>query len=184
MRYPERLRRRRARNLDAYVWPGLAGQTKNEHQLSRLTMHSAVNLQSPNAAECVAGANSLHALRFPGPSRKDFGVNPVPCPYLLSAPLHFEALAAVQHLPRNGAVAVAKVEGNMGAGVAVQVSIEADLGERQRLMSLAARRDLARILVLPSQGLRFTASAKDAMPLVERRRAGRTACRSFAGRVS
>jgi pimeloyl-ACP methyl ester carboxylesterase len=54
----------------------------------------------------------------------------------LSAPLHFDVLAAVRYLQKTGARSVAVVGGSMGGGAAGDASIEAAPGEIDRLVFL------------------------------------------------
>ncbi len=56
----------------------------------------------------------------------------------LSAPLHFDVLAAVRYLRQTGAETVSVVGGSMGGGAAADASIEAEPGEVDRLVLLAA----------------------------------------------
>ena len=57
----------------------------------------------------------------------------------LSAPLHFDVLAAVRYLRTTGAKTVSVVGGSMGGGAAADASIEAKPGEIDRLVLLGAR---------------------------------------------
>lgn len=61
----------------------------------------------------------------------------------LSAPLHFDVLAAVRYLRKTGAKAVSVVGGSMGGGAAGDASIEADVGEIDRLVFLGSLASLA-----------------------------------------
>jgi len=54
----------------------------------------------------------------------------------LSAPLHFDVLAAVRYLKKTGAKTVSVVGGSMGGGAAGDASIEAEPGEIDRLVFL------------------------------------------------
>lgn len=56
----------------------------------------------------------------------------------LSAPLHFDVLAAVRYLRKTGAKTVSVVGGSMGGSAAADASIEAEPGEIDRLVLLAA----------------------------------------------
>ncbi len=56
----------------------------------------------------------------------------------LSAPLHFDVLAAVRYLRKTGAKTVSVVGGSMGGGAAADASVEAEPGEIDRLVLLAA----------------------------------------------
>jgi pimeloyl-ACP methyl ester carboxylesterase len=56
----------------------------------------------------------------------------------LSAPLHLDVLAAVRYLRDNGATSVSVVGGSMGGTAAAQASVEANHGEVDRLVLLAA----------------------------------------------
>ncbi len=56
----------------------------------------------------------------------------------LNAPLHFDVLAAVRYLRKTGAKSVSVVGGSMGGGAAADASIEAEPGEIDRLVLLAA----------------------------------------------
>lgn len=56
----------------------------------------------------------------------------------LSAPLHFDVLAAVRYLRQTGAETVSVVGGSMGGGAAADASIEAEPGQVDRLVLLAA----------------------------------------------
>ena len=56
----------------------------------------------------------------------------------LSAPLHFDVLAAVHYLRKTGAKTVSVVGGSMGGGAAADASIQAQPGEIDRLVLLAA----------------------------------------------
>jgi pimeloyl-ACP methyl ester carboxylesterase len=56
----------------------------------------------------------------------------------LSAPLHFDVLAAVRYLRKPGAKTVSVVGGSMGGGAAADASIAAKPGEIDRLVLLAA----------------------------------------------
>ncbi len=56
----------------------------------------------------------------------------------LGAPLHFDVLAAVRYLRKTGAKTVSIVGGSMGGGAAADASIEAEPGEIDRLVLLAA----------------------------------------------
>ncbi len=56
----------------------------------------------------------------------------------LSAPLHFDVLAAARYLRKNGAKTVSVVGGSMGGGAAAEASIQAEPGEIDRLVLLAA----------------------------------------------
>lgn len=56
----------------------------------------------------------------------------------LGAPLHFDVLAAVRYLRQNGAKTVSVVGGSMGGGAAADASVEAEPGEIDRLVLLAA----------------------------------------------
>jgi pimeloyl-ACP methyl ester carboxylesterase len=56
----------------------------------------------------------------------------------LSAPLHFDVLAAVRYLRTTGTKTVSVVGGSMGGGAAGKASIEAEPGEIDRLVLLAA----------------------------------------------
>ncbi len=56
----------------------------------------------------------------------------------LGAPLHFDVLAAVRYLRKTGAKTVSVVGGSMGGGAAADASIEAEPGEIDRLVLLAA----------------------------------------------
>ena len=56
----------------------------------------------------------------------------------LSAPLHFDVLAAVRYLRKTGAKSVSVVGGSMGGNAAADASIEAEPGEIDRLVLLAA----------------------------------------------
>ena len=56
----------------------------------------------------------------------------------LSAPLHFDVLAAVRYLRKTGAKTVSVVGASMGGGAAADASIEAEPGEIDRLVLLAA----------------------------------------------
>jgi pimeloyl-ACP methyl ester carboxylesterase len=55
----------------------------------------------------------------------------------LSAPLHWDVLAAVRYLRNAGAKTVAVVGGSMGGGAAADASIESQPGEIDRLVLLA-----------------------------------------------
>ncbi|HUJ20054.1 MAG TPA: alpha/beta fold hydrolase [Bryobacteraceae bacterium] len=59
----------------------------------------------------------------------------------LSAPLHRDVLAAVRYLRKTGAKTVAVVGGSMGGGAGADASIEAEPGEIDRLVLLAAWTD-------------------------------------------
>jgi pimeloyl-ACP methyl ester carboxylesterase len=59
----------------------------------------------------------------------------------LSAPLHWDVLAAVRYLRKTGAKTVSVVGGSMGGGAAADASIEAEPGEIDRLVLLAAWTD-------------------------------------------
>jgi pimeloyl-ACP methyl ester carboxylesterase len=61
----------------------------------------------------------------------------------LSAPLHFDVLAAVRYLRKMGAKTVSVVGGSMGGGAAGDASIEADAGEIDRLVFLGSLASLA-----------------------------------------
>jgi pimeloyl-ACP methyl ester carboxylesterase len=54
----------------------------------------------------------------------------------LSAPLHFDVLAAVRYMRNTGARTVAVVGGSMGGGAAGDASVEAEPGEIDRLVFL------------------------------------------------
>ena len=56
----------------------------------------------------------------------------------LSAPLHFDVLAAVRYLRQTGAKTVSVVGASMGGGAAADASIEAEPSEIDRLVLLAA----------------------------------------------
>lgn len=56
----------------------------------------------------------------------------------LSAPLHFDVLAAVRYLRHSGAKTVSIVGGSMGGTAAAQASVEANTGEIDRLVMLAS----------------------------------------------
>lgn len=56
----------------------------------------------------------------------------------LSAPLHFDVLAAVRYLRQTGAKTVSVIGGSMGGGAAADASIAAEPGEIDRLVLLAA----------------------------------------------
>jgi pimeloyl-ACP methyl ester carboxylesterase len=56
----------------------------------------------------------------------------------LSAPLHFDVLAAVRYLRKTGAKSVSVIGGSMGGGAAADASIEAEPGEIDGLVMLAA----------------------------------------------
>lgn len=56
----------------------------------------------------------------------------------LSAPLHFDVLAAVRYLRKSGAKTVSVVGGSMGGGAAGDASIEAEPGEIDRLVFLGS----------------------------------------------
>lgn len=56
----------------------------------------------------------------------------------LSAPLHFDVLAAVRYLKKVGAKSVAVIGASMGGGAAASASIAAETGEIDRLVLLAA----------------------------------------------
>jgi pimeloyl-ACP methyl ester carboxylesterase len=56
----------------------------------------------------------------------------------LSAPLHFDVLAAARYLRKTGAKSVSVVGASMGGGAAADASIEAKPGEIDRLVLLAA----------------------------------------------
>jgi pimeloyl-ACP methyl ester carboxylesterase len=56
----------------------------------------------------------------------------------LSAPLHFDVLAAVRYLRNSGAKTVSVVGGSMGGGAAGGASIEAEPGEIDRLVFLGS----------------------------------------------
>lgn len=56
----------------------------------------------------------------------------------LSAPLHFDVLAAVRYLRQAGAKTVSIVGGSMGGTAAAQASVEANPGEIDRLVLLAS----------------------------------------------
>jgi pimeloyl-ACP methyl ester carboxylesterase len=56
----------------------------------------------------------------------------------LSAPLHFDVLAAVRYLRKTGAKTVSVVGGSMGGGAAGDASIEAEPGEIDRLVFLGS----------------------------------------------
>jgi len=56
----------------------------------------------------------------------------------LSAPLHFDVLAAVRYLRKTGAKTVSVVGGSMGGSAAADASIAAEPGEIDRLVLLAA----------------------------------------------
>ena len=56
----------------------------------------------------------------------------------LSAPLHFDVLAAVRYLRKTGCKTVSVVGGSMGGGAAADASIVAEPGEIDRLVLLAA----------------------------------------------
>lgn len=56
----------------------------------------------------------------------------------LGAPLHFDVLAAVRYLRQNGAKTVSVVGGSMGGGAAADASVQAEPGEIDRLVLLAA----------------------------------------------
>ncbi|MCI0487212.1 MAG: alpha/beta fold hydrolase [Blastocatellia bacterium] len=55
----------------------------------------------------------------------------------LSAPLHFDVLAAVRYLRQNGAKTISVVGGSLGASAAAQASVEANPDEIDRLVLLA-----------------------------------------------
>jgi len=57
----------------------------------------------------------------------------------LGAPLQFDVLAAVRYLRKTGARTVSIVGGSMGGGAAADASIEAEPGEIDRLVLLAAQ---------------------------------------------
>ena len=59
----------------------------------------------------------------------------------LSAPLHFDVLAAVRYLRKTGAKTVSVVGASMGGGAAADASIEAEPGEVDRLVLLAGGTD-------------------------------------------
>jgi len=59
----------------------------------------------------------------------------------LSAPLHWDVLAAVRYMRKAGAKTVSVVGGSMGGGAAADASIEAEPGEIDRLVLLAAWTD-------------------------------------------
>ncbi len=59
----------------------------------------------------------------------------------LGAPLHFDVLAAVRYLRKTGAKTVSVVGGSMGGGAAADASIQAQPGEIDRLVLLAAWAD-------------------------------------------
>lgn len=56
----------------------------------------------------------------------------------LAAPLHLDVLAAVRYLHKTGAKTVSVVGGSMGGGAAADASIQAEPGEIDRLVLLAA----------------------------------------------
>jgi pimeloyl-ACP methyl ester carboxylesterase len=56
----------------------------------------------------------------------------------LSAPLHFDVLAAVRYLRKNGAMTVSVVGGSMGGGAAANATVEADQGEIDRLILIGS----------------------------------------------
>jgi pimeloyl-ACP methyl ester carboxylesterase len=57
---------------------------------------------------------------------------------VLSAPLHFDVLAAVRYLRKTGAKTVSIIGGSMGGGAAGAASIEAEPGEIDRLVFLGS----------------------------------------------
>jgi pimeloyl-ACP methyl ester carboxylesterase len=57
---------------------------------------------------------------------------------IFTAPLQFDVLAAVRYLRKTGAKTVSVVGGSMGGGAAADASIEAEPGEIDRLVLLAA----------------------------------------------
>jgi alpha/beta superfamily hydrolase len=57
---------------------------------------------------------------------------------VLSAPLHFDVLAAVRYLRKEGAKTVSVVGGSMGGGAAGKASVEAKEGEIDRLVFLGS----------------------------------------------
>jgi len=59
----------------------------------------------------------------------------------LSAPLHFDVLAAVRFLRKTGCTTVSVVGGSMGGGAAAYASIVAERGEIDRLVLIAASTD-------------------------------------------
>lgn len=62
---------------------------------------------------------------------------------MLSAPLHFDVLAAVRYLRKTGTKTVSVVGGSMGGGAAGDASIEAGAGEIERLVFLGSTTSLA-----------------------------------------
>ena len=63
----------------------------------------------------------------------------------LSAPLHFDVLAAVRYLRNKGAKTVSVVGGSMGGGAAADASILAEPGEMDRLVLLGAEAGTGRV---------------------------------------
>ena len=59
----------------------------------------------------------------------------------MSAPLHFDVLAAVRYLRKTGCTTVSVVGGSMGGGAAAYASIVAEPGEIDRIVLLAASTD-------------------------------------------
>lgn len=62
---------------------------------------------------------------------------------MMSAPLHFDVLAAVRYLRKTGTKTVSVVGGSMGGGAAGDAAIEADAGEIDRLVFLGSTTSLA-----------------------------------------
>lgn len=63
----------------------------------------------------------------------------------LSAPLHFDVLAAVRYLRKTGAKTVSVVGASMGGGAAADASIEAEPGEIDRLVLVGAEAGTGRV---------------------------------------
>ena len=59
----------------------------------------------------------------------------------MSAPLHFDVLAAVRYLRKTGCITVSVVGASMGGGAAAYASIVAEPGEIDRLVLIAASTD-------------------------------------------
>jgi pimeloyl-ACP methyl ester carboxylesterase len=57
---------------------------------------------------------------------------------IYTAPLHFDVLAAVRYLRKTGAKSVSVVGGSLGGGAAADATVEAEPGEIDRLVLLAA----------------------------------------------
>jgi pimeloyl-ACP methyl ester carboxylesterase len=83
-------------------------------------------------AQCDAECHRADDFRGYGQSRGPGQSDP------LSAPLHFDVLAAVRYLRKTGAKTVSVGGGSMGGGAAGDASIEAEPGEIDRLVFLGS----------------------------------------------